>query len=187
MRLFTFLSLILLLTACSQEPGEPVTGVVSPSGKLQENSEASKRANSSRALVVRMGEATVAKGQIACLPVAAQDFSNLIGFQFTVQWDSTQLDFQRVKNFGLPGYGAANFGDRFASSGYLSTLWTEASLQGGEVPNGTVLFEACFKNIASSGTESTVRFTDGPTTFEIIAADMSQLKFRYSNGRVISK
>lgn len=187
MPLFAYLFLVLLFVGCSQEPGEPVAGTVVPSGKLQEDPEASKRANSSRALVLRMGEATVAKGEIACLPVAAQDFSNLIGFQFTMQWDSTQLEFQRVRNFGLPGYGTANFGDRFASSGYLSTLWTEAALQGQNIPNGTVLFEVCLKNTAPSGTKSTVRFTDGPTTFEVIAADMSQWKFRYANGAVISK
>ncbi|PHI18947.1 hypothetical protein CEQ90_15590 [Lewinellaceae bacterium SD302] len=182
-----FLSLFIFCFACQGDQtgaNGPVTGTVNMNGRLQEDTKASTRATADQALILRMGEATIDKGEIACLPVVSQDFRNLIGFQFTMRWDSTQLEFQNVRNFGLPGYGPANFGDRFASSGYLSTLWTEATLEGKNIPDGTTLFEVCLKNKAGSGAEVPVRFTDGPTTFEIIAADMGQWKLRFSNGLI---
>lgn len=179
----------LLFMSCGADTAAsgPVVGTIDAKGRLQENQAASARANSKQAVVLKMGKATVSKGETACLPVVAQEFKNLIGFQFTMRWDTTQLEFQKVRNFGLPGYGPTNFGDRFADRGYLSTLWTEAALQGKTIPNGTSIFEVCFKNIAASGTESVVQFADGPTTFEVIAADMSQWKLRYSNGLIKSK
>ena len=134
-----------------------------------------------------MGEATVAKGETVCLPIVAQNFNNLIGMQYTIQWDSTALDFQSVRKFGLPGYGPTNFGDRFTNRGYLSTLWTEAGLQGITIEDGKTLFELCLINRSAPGTETEIRFANGPTTFEVISADMSQWKFRYANGKVISK
>ncbi len=185
-----FLLLFILCFSCQNDQkgsNGSVTGTIDMSGRLQEDTKASARATANQALVLRMGEATVSKGEVACLPVVSQDFRNLIGFQFTMRWDSTQLEFQQVRNFGLPSYGATNFGDRFASSGYLSTLWTEATLEGKNIPDGTTLFEVCLKNKAASGTEVPVRFADGPTTFEIIAADMGQWKLRFANGRVMSK
>ncbi|MEL6275305.1 MAG: hypothetical protein AAFU03_09410, partial [Bacteroidota bacterium] len=96
---------------------------------LREDLEASKSATTNQALTLRMGEAFAKKGETVCLPIVAQNFKNLIGLQYTIQWDSTQLDYHSVRAFGLPGYGPANFGDRFANRGYLSTLWTEAALQ----------------------------------------------------------
>lgn len=186
-----FLVLSFLLQACTPEKGAQsgdfTTASVNMNGKLQEDPKASARATSKQALVLRMGEATIEKGAVACLPVVSQGFQNLIGFQFTMRWDSTQLAFQEVRKFGLPSYGKNNFGDRFASNGYLSTLWTEATLKGKNIADGTPLFELCLKNLAPSGTESTVRFSDGPTTFEIIAADMAQWKLRFANGKVVSE
>lgn len=188
MRYCYFVLLLFAFYACTaDEKGPPLTAEVNMSRPLGEDPKATERATSNQALNLRMGEATVGQGETTCLPVVAQHFRNLIGLQYTIQWDSTQLAYHSVKSFGLKGYGPANFGDRFTSRGYLSTLWTEAGLQGVSLPDGATLFELCLTNRAKSGTESLVRFTNGPTTFEVVAADMSQWKFRYANGRVISE
>lgn len=189
MRFFALATLFLFF-ACTPDAttsNSEVRGTISSNGRLQEIPEASARANSNQAVVFRMGEASAKEGTTVCLPVATSEFQNLIGFQFTMRWDSTQLQFEKVQNFGLPSYGPTNFGDRFASRGYLSTLWTETALQGKTLPAGTTIFEVCFKNIAKKGTESLVRFTDGPTTFEVISADMSQWKLRFTNGIIKSE
>lgn len=188
MRLFLYsLACLLLLSCQADRTPEIVTATINTKRPLGEDPEASAKASSNQALTLRMGEASVAKGDVACLPIVAQNFKNLIGFQYTIQWDSTQLAYHSIRNFKLAGYGPANFGDRFTSRGYLSTLWTEAALQGSSLPDNSSLFELCLTNISKSGTEAAVRFVNGPTTFEVIAADMSQWKFRYANGLVISK
>lgn len=180
--------LALFIWSCQSDQKAPVlTAQVNLTNPLREDLEASKRATTNQALNLRMGEATIAKGETVCLPIVAQNFRNLIGMQYTIQWDSTALEFQSVRKFGLPGYGPTNFGDRFTSRGYLSTLWTEAGLQGITIEDGKPLFELCLTNRSAPGTETEVRFSNGPTTFEVIAADMNQWKFRYSNGKIISK
>lgn len=188
MRFIVIVLLALIVCSCQSDKNQAVLSAqVNTSNPLREDQEASKRATTNQAIVLRMGEATVAKGETACLPIVAQNFNNLIGMQYTIQWDSTALDFHSVRKFGLPGYGPSNFGDRFTNRGYLSTLWTEAGLQGITVEDGKTLFELCLTNQAASGTITEVKFTNGPTTFEVISADMSQWKFRYSNGKIISK
>lgn len=185
--LFYCLASLILLSCQADRSSEVVVASINAKRPLGEDPEASAKANSNQALTLRMGEVSVAKGDVACLPVVAQNFKNLIGFQYTIQWDSTQLAYHSIRNFKLPGYGPANFGDRFTSRGYLSTLWTEAALQGTSLPDNSPLFELCLTNLSKPGTEAAVRFVNGPTTFEVIAADMSQWKFRYANGLVISQ
>lgn len=188
MRFTIFALLLLLLCSCEAEKKEiTTTAEVDLTNPLREDLEASKRATTNQAINLRMGEAIASKGETVCLPIVAQNFNNLIGMQYTIQWDSTALEFQSVRKFGLPGYGPTNFGDRFTARGYLSTLWTEAGLQGISIEDGKTLFELCLINRAASGTETEIKFSNGPTTFEVIAADMSQWKFRYANGKVVSK
>lgn len=187
MRMYLYACLLLLFTCGADEPGKIVAAAVNTSGRLAEDPSATAKATSQEALTLRMGEASVAKGETACLPITAQNFSNLIGFQYTIQWDSTQLAYHSIRNFKLPGYGPANFGDRFTSRGYLSTLWTEAGLKGISLPDNSPLFELCLTNVAAPTAGASVRFVNGPTTFEVIAADMSQWKFRYANGSIRTK
>ncbi|MEM9836453.1 MAG: cohesin domain-containing protein [Bacteroidota bacterium] len=189
MRYLIVLFSLTLFWSCQGQEKSPVvnTAEVNMSNPLREDLDASKKASTNQALNLRMGEATTKKGETVCLPVVAQNFKNLIGLQYTIQWDSTALSFESVRQFGLPGYGPSNFGDRFADRGYLSTLWTEAGLKGITLEDGATLFELCLTNNAPKGTETEVRFNNGPTTFEVIAADMNQWKFRYANGKVISQ
>jgi hypothetical protein len=136
------------------------------------------------ALILRMGEAEASTGQKVCLPVAVEGFKDLIGFQFTMRHDSAALKYEHVRGFTLPGYGPASFGARFADRGYVSTLWTDNNLTGATLPDGEKIFEICFINLQAPGESTEVRFQDGPTTFEVIAKDMSQRKIAYANGTI---
>ena len=190
MRLLTLCCLLLALftcreTATAQSDGSgPVTGTVAANGKLQQSP---TDEGSGTPLILRMASAEAGRNTEVCLPVEAQDFQNLIGFQFTMRFDSSALRYERVQNFRLPGHSPNSVGTRFADRGYLSTLWTEGSLKGVSLPDRTALFEVCFTNLMPAGRETSVRFQDGPTTFEVIDAGMGQHKIRYANGRVRSR
>lgn len=190
MRLLFALLIGFVLSACSPDStatiDDPIIGQIDPNGRLTEDQNASARSGASRAMTLRMGRAEVDRGGVACLPVAVSEFQDIVGFQFTMGWDTTQLAYQKVRSYGLPGYGPNNFGDRFTQRGVLSTLWSENTLKGASLPNGTTIFEVCFENLGRPGAEAIVRFTDGPTTFEVVAADMSQRKLRFSNGRILT-
>ncbi|MBC6996513.1 cohesin domain-containing protein [Neolewinella lacunae] len=168
--------------SASAQTAETAVGKVDPTVPLRQ--EADDRDRPVDALILRMGSAVAAPGAKVCLPVEATGFKELIGFQFTVRFDSAALKFQSVRELSLPGYRVENFGVRFADRGYLSTLWTDFNLSAATLPDGTKLFEVCFENLQKKGQETEVKFQNGPTAFEVIRKDMEQLRFVYANGKV---
>lgn len=169
----------------AQKKGEAMVGRVNPQTPLRQESD--QKGNRSAALVMRMGEAKAKKGELVCLPVEASGFKNLIGLQYTMRFDSAALEYKSIRATSLSGYGPDNFGIRFAERGVVSTLWTDLSLKGLTKADNYKMFEICFINLQNKGEETEVRFSDGPTTFEVVAADMSELRFVYANGLVRSR
>lgn len=173
-------------SSSSVKEGGIITGTVNKRNKLRED----KQENEDKlkgSLVARMGDAKARTGETVCLPVELSNFNQLIGLQYTMRFDSAALRFTSVRNFGLPGYNTANFGVRFAERGVVSTLWHDTSLRGVTKPADTKVFEICFENLQPKGQTTEVRFSDGPTSFEVIQADMQQMRFVYANGQVTSR
>lgn len=191
MKFLISISLLLSVVSCTggagntQGKGEAVVGKVNPRTPLRQ--ETDEQGNKSAALVVRMGDAKAKKGELVCLPVEASGFKNLIGLQYTMRFDSAALEYKSIRGTTLPGYGKENFGIRFADRGVVSTLWTDPSLKGMTKPDNYKMFEICFVNLQDKGKETEVRFSDGPTSFEVVAVDMAELRFVYANGTVTSK
>ncbi|MGB3546893.1 MAG: cohesin domain-containing protein, partial [Saprospiraceae bacterium] len=145
-RLLYLLLVPVLLFSCATEP-EEVQGTIDTSARIAEDTQprpGTSTPTSDDYLLLRLGSATASAGDHVCLPVVAENFRDIIGLQYTITWDSTQLEFDKVSNFKLPGLREDGFGTRFTSAGYLSSLWTEAALQGTSLANGTALYEVCF-------------------------------------------
>lgn len=190
MRFVLILTCAIILCSCSNsdavaQRAETALGTVNPKAPLRQENKPGE-ANMT-ALILRMGEVEAFSGQKVCLPVVAEGFKDLIGFQFTMRHDSAALQYEHVRGFSLPGYGPTSFGTRFAPRGYVSTLWTDNNLTGATLADGGKLFEVCFTNLQEPGASTEVRFQDGPTTFEVIAKDMSERKIAYANGKVTTR
>ncbi len=136
------------------------------------------------ALTMRIGAAAAAAGTEVCLPVTVEGFTNLIGLQYTIRWDTMQLAFTAVRNYNLSGLTEGNFGRNFAARGYLSSSWIDDRLSGVTLPAGTRIYDLCFRAVGRPGTEAEVHFTNGPTVFEVIDRDENLLRFRYAVGKV---
>lgn len=183
-------SCLVAVWSCNQPASKPGTdGIVvgSINDKLPLRQEDGEKEKIAPALKLRMGAAKAASGGTVCLPVEATGMTNLLGFQFTMRFDSAALKFQSFRRMTLPGYSSSNFGTRFADRGFLSTLWSDTSLKGVTQPTGHKLFEVCFTNLQPKGKETEVRFADGPTHFEVVGLDMQPRRLVYANGKVISK
>lgn len=139
------------------------------------------------ALTMRIGSATAAAGSEFCLPVTVEGFTNLIGLQYTIRWDSTALTYQGVRNFNLSSLRAANFGERMTSRGYLASSWIDDRLTGVTLEAGTRIFDICFRANGKAGASAEVYFNNGPTTFEVIDANEQILRFRHGKGVVTIK
>ena len=183
-------SCLLAVWSCNQpvsKTGSDGVVVGSVNDKLPLRQEDGEKEKAAPSLKLRMGEAKAASGSTVCLPVEATGLTSLLGFQFTMRYDSAALKFHSFRGMTLTGYSSSSFGTRFADRGYLSTLWSDASLKGVTKPAGHKLFEVCFTNLQPKGKKAEVRFADGPTHFEVVGLDMKPRRLVYANGKVISK
>lgn len=157
------------------------------SAPLREKTEFSKTESmptSSEALILQLATVEASSGSEVCLPMRVRDFKNLIGLQYTLRWDTTQLAFQSIGNFQLPGLREGSFGLRFADRGVIATSWIDDRLDGVTLADGTAIYEVCYRVLAPSGTEAIVRIADKPVSFEVIDAQEQLLRLRYADGRV---
>lgn len=94
------------------------------------------------------------KGEIVCLPVYAQGFFNIVGYQYSLEFNEQVMTFHHSQNYNLPDMGAANF--NMYLPGVLATAWTDPEVNGITRENGTVLFEVCFTAVGDVGTSTSL-------------------------------
>jgi len=123
---------------------------------------------------------TAPQGQQVCLDVTTQGFTNILGMQFSIQYNSSVLSFVNVSNLNLNGLSAASFGN--PSPGVITMTWNDPDVVGVTRPNGTVIFELCFT--VTGTTTSTVSFSNTPTSIEILNSNLQELPFSSTSGTV---
>lgn len=125
---------------------------------------------------------TALPGSNVCVPVVVEDFADILSMQFSVNWDPTVLSITGVQGFNplMPDLGTTNFGwsanSPFIEPGRLTLSWTDNSLSGLTLADGSILFEVCFDVIGQIGDISELDVTNNPVPIEIIRnADNAQL------------
>ncbi len=108
------------------------------------------------------------KGDTLCLDVVVKNFKDITGFQFTISYDPTvvtPISIPRIANL-------TNFtqGDVIINRNrdVISALWTDPNSIGESLPDGEVLFTICFLVIGNPGDCSPVKFSNIPTTIEVL-------------------
>jgi len=119
-------------------------------------------------LTVSVGQATASAGSTVCVPVHIIGMRRMLSMQYSVKWDSKVLELVDIKNFRLPGMTKENFGMNQAAQGILTTLWLDNSIKGVDLPNGTPMYQLCFRVKGKAGTSSVVQILQKPTPFEAI-------------------
>ncbi|GJM35368.1 MAG: hypothetical protein DHS20C18_43690 [Saprospiraceae bacterium] len=134
-------------------------------------------------LTITMESATVEAGEEFCLDVTVSNFIDIIGAQFTVNYDPAILSFESISNVNFSGVGQPEFGTPPQTSpGVITVRWEDPSLSGLTLPNGRVIFQICFTGIAN-GT-SAVTFGNTPTAIEFTDSDEENVVPDINNGSV---
>lgn len=136
-------------------------------------------------LTLTAAEETVASGNQICVDVNAENFENILTMQYSIGWDDEVLRFVEVKNFGLPGLSAQNFGRPADHPDRLTVSWFEPNLAAVTVPDNSVLFSVCFEAVGQAGAGSPVTLTDHPTIVEIANAREEVLSPALIEGKVV--
>ena len=109
-------------------------------------------------------QVTAAIGDTVKLSVVVQNFTNVVAFQYTIEWDNTLMTFAAVDSVTLPDrpnfltYNPAN-------TGTLGVAWN-ASSTGQTITNGLTVFRLKFKVIAAS-TNYWAKFSGALTTVDV--------------------
>ena len=138
----------------------PCTGVVSTS-------------NCNTTFLIESASADISSN--VCLNVNVTDFTNITSFQYSINWDSSVLDFTDVTNINLIGLSETSFSTGNVENGSLTISWPAPDISSGEtVPTGTVIFQVCFDVLESQETNTVVSFSGSPTAQEVTAAPNGQ-------------
>jgi len=118
-----------------------------------------------------------------------QDFDQVIGMQFAIDWDPTclQLNDEGIiipDNKPVTGLNAGKFNP--SGNGCLIVLWDDPNGEGVSVPDGTVIFSLSFKVLGTLGTNCSVNIGAKclPSGMEFIHQDNSVISATTCSGDV---
>lgn len=66
------------------------------------------------------------EGDVVSVLFNADDFNNMLGYQFTLEFDKDVLSFESATALGTQTIGVQEFGETEVEKGFLTTLWTNA-------------------------------------------------------------
>ena len=130
--------------------------------------------------LVAIDDQSVRKGDLVCVPVMVEDFTDLIGMGFILNYDPTKLAFQSLGQYDLPNLSEDFFklpGTGTMPLGQLEMTWFDFTEQGVTLADQTAIFEVCFQVLEEEGTTE-ISFSD----IVIIGEDSNQRPFRSESG-----
>jgi gliding motility-associated-like protein len=136
-------------------------------------------------LTLTAGSIDVEPAESFCVPVTVQNFEDIVGMSFTLNYDATHLSFDQVTNLttNLTGFTTAgNIGN--PSAGFITVNWFENSLIPTSLPDNEVLFEVCFTALGVDGSCSDLEFTSDVAAIEFSDADENVIPAFFEDGTV---
>ena len=111
------------------------------------------------AVTVSAGSVAAVPGSNVCVPFTVENFTDIAGMQFIVEYDPTVVTFTGTQNFNpnANNLDGASFNE--TSPGTIVFLWTDFTAAGSTLPDGAVFFEMCFDVIGNLGDQSPVDIT----------------------------
>lgn len=138
-------------------------------------------------VTISMSSSTVDQGANATVDVSVSGFTNIAGTEYSINYDSTVLEFVSFTNVtpllaGLADGLSGPIGTTL-KKGQIVVSWFNAS--GTSVPNDTRIFSIVFKAIGATGTKSDVLTSNTPRKIEITSSiNLSQLSLINNKGTV---
>lgn len=127
------------------------------------------------------------KGDLIFVDVNVSDFEKIVSMQYSMNFDPTVLQFEKVQNIKLKDLSTENFGLKEVSKGNLLMAWYDQSVQGINLPDGTNIYQVVFRVIGENSAKSKIRFSGKPIVTEVMKADGTPVYFNKVNGSVTLK
>ncbi|MFK7937100.1 MAG: gliding motility-associated C-terminal domain-containing protein [Saprospiraceae bacterium] len=126
-------------------------------------------------------------GDQRCAVVTAQNFDNIISFQYGMTWDNTLFRYENVNI--LSGGNTLNlrlidFGYSESTPNLLSVSWIEENFENASLPDGEPMYEICFTALGPQGTRNPLVYSETPVQ-EVTDEDGNILPFNGGTGELI--
>lgn len=122
-------------------------------------------------------------GQTVCVPLTVNNFDNILGMSFTINYNASILQFTGAQNFNsnLVGFTAASIGNPFPGS--LAISWNDPLANGVTLSDNSTLLEFCFA--VNGTTSSSLSFSGTSSPIEIVDSNGNEVPFDGNTGAVI--
>ena len=118
---------------------------------------------------IEMQDLVVNNGEEFTLDVVISGFENVVGAQFTVNYDENVIDYLGVDNFAIASINENNnFGIPNPHNGTISFLWYDFLAQGVTLDDESTLFRMSFRGIGSMGDCTHVNLDTSSTILNVI-------------------
>ncbi len=119
----------------------------------------------SQDLTLTLEDISTQPGEEVCMDFTVDNFSNIVGAQFTISYVADDLTFTEIVEGG-PLNLTVNENFSILSPGTITFLWEDKTSLGVTLPDNSVLFEVCFEVNTTTSTEVTLSET--PTAIEFL-------------------
>jgi len=117
--------------------------------------------------------ATVSPNEEFCVDVLAENFAEIVNLVYSMGWETNQVEFVSVTNFGVPGLDQSDFDLSNVASGFLSVDWSSTNAAGETIEDGEVLYSICFRSkpTALLGLCDAIFFSDIPAPIKAVTSN----------------
>ncbi len=132
-----------------------------------------------------ISDAQANTGETVSIDFTVEDFTSIIGLQFSINWDQTVLTFESVSNINTSvAFLNESAFNPFPEDGNLIVQWFDQNIQGQSLPNGTVLFTMNFTVIGTDGSSTQIIISDAPRAIEVIDVNVASIGLTSEGGNV---
>ena len=119
------------------------------------------------------------------VPVKVDSFNRIVSAQFTMEWDQTVLEIQKVDNFGIRLDPEDNFNIE-RDSGTATFIFFDQGItaEGVDLEDSTTIFHLEFDVIGAPGSQSPIQFTGSITSIEIADTSFQPIPSSFFDGVV---
>lgn len=117
--------------------------------------------------------------------IRVENFMDIGGTQFSLEWNEDDLDFKSVSNLALNAGEQSSFNLSQTGNGRLGYLHFDMSLNGFDLDDGAILFTVIFDVVGENNSLFNIGFTDEPVSQVVADTDNGNLPATFDGGTVI--
>ena len=114
--------------------------------------------------------------------VRVQNFTMIVGAQFSIEWDSTKLEYTGLGDFAFEATAEENFNLTRTINGQLGYLYFDPTTQGMDLEDSSNLFRVHFNVLANDGEQVELNFGDAPVVREVVDTSITAIEATYEGG-----